>query len=725
MAFPDDRLDLVVELAFGADLTASPAGWTWTDVGGDVTDGEQLERLFDQELVVRRGRADESSRTQPASFSVMLDNSDGHLTPHHPMSKWWPNVVKGTPIRVSVPNPAGGVDYRFCGQVGSIAPDWEFGEPGDATPDAVVTISASGILRSLGRKNSPTRSALYRHWTSPDSTSVAYWPMEGGTDQYLLSPTGARAMTASGALSPGGGPDLPASDGLLLLPAEENGRWSVDVPPFTLVDHQWCVAVAVYIDEAPASGGDQVLRIQANDAPDTAGVEVLITIRPGDFQVAWTFDPVVGTLTQTFSSSGALGQWILLYVSADAAVFGTDYTAGWTAISGASGSASVTQNSLRAPRSPRIVRRSGVVQQDMAWGHLVVLSGTFSDLPTIDPTPYRAWVGETAVDRIVRLCAESSIPVTTPGTTDRAIAMGVQRPRKLIDLLVECAETDMGILGEQRAALGLEYRTRQTLYNQTPVLELNAGADGISAPLSGEEDDQPLVNDVTAQNTSTGGSRQVRDEASIARHGLYDSSVSVSVSSDERLDDIAGWKVHLGTWPGLRYPTLNVDLALNPALIETWLTLDLGDRITVDGLPDSHSPGLIDQLVQHVTERLSPYGWSVSMVGTPAGPWDVWILEDSVHGRADTKGSELGSAITDSETSLSVVSADSTWITTANQPAEFPFDIEIGGEVMTVTAITSTTSPQTFTVTRAVNGITKAHAFGAAVSLAHPAVMAL
>lgn len=48
------------------------------------------------------------------------------------------------------------------------------------------------------------------------------------------------------------------------------------------------------------------------------------------------------------------------------------------------------------------------------------------------------------------------------------------------------------------------------------------------------------------------------------------------------------------------------------------------------------------------------------------------------------------------------------------------FDVIAGGERMTVTAITGSSSPQTFTVTRAVNGVLKAHDAGEAVELFEP-----
>lgn len=65
------------------------------------------------------------------------------------------------------------------------------------------------------------------------------------------------------------------------------------------------------------------------------------------------------------------------------------------------------------------------------------------------------------------------------------------------------------------------------------------------------------------------------------------------------------------------------------------------------------------------------------------------------------------------------------WVDSAGFADQFPFDIKLGGEVMTVTAISGTASPQTFTVTRAVNGVVKSHTAGTELSLAQPLVLAL
>jgi hypothetical protein len=62
------------------------------------------------------------------------------------------------------------------------------------------------------------------------------------------------------------------------------------------------------------------------------------------------------------------------------------------------------------------------------------------------------------------------------------------------------------------------------------------------------------------------------------------------------------------------------------------------------------------------------------------------------------------------------------WTTNA---ADFPFDINVAGERMTVTNISGSSSPQTFTITRSVNGVAKAQTAGTDVRLFFPAIVSL
>ena len=92
-------------------------------------------------------------------------------------------------------------------------------------------------------------------------------------------------------------------------------------------------------------------------------------------------------------------------------------------------------------------------------------------------------------------------------------------------------------------------------------------------------------------------------------------------------------------------------------------------------------------------------------------------------GRVDTDGSQLAVDVGPTDTTLSVaVTSGPLWTTSA---PEFPFTIRVGGEVMTVTNVTGSSSPQTMTVGRSVNGVVKPQAAATDVGLAQPAIIAL
>jgi hypothetical protein len=115
-----------------------------------------------------------------------------------------------------------------------------------------------------------------------------------------------------------------------------------------------------------------------------------------------------------------------------------------------------------------------------------------------------------------------------------------------------------------------------------------------------------------------------------------------------------------------------------------------------------------------------PRKWEITFNCSPAGPYTVGVVEDDVLGIVDTDGSQLAADVDADDTSLSVaVTEGPVWV------HEVDFDIKVGGEVMTVTGISGSTSPQTFTVVRSVNGVVKAQVAGTDLRLAQPCIVAL
>jgi hypothetical protein len=96
-------------------------------------------------------------------------------------------------------------------------------------------------------------------------------------------------------------------------------------------------------------------------------------------------------------------------------------------------------------------------------------------------------------------------------------------------------------------------------------------------------------------------------------------------------------------------------------------------------------------------------------------------LDVTAMDKVDSGSSSLATGYSSSATSLSVTVTNvrDLWKTGA-----VSIPITVAGEQMTVTNITGATSPQTFTVTRSANGVTKAQLAGAEVHVARRATLA-
>lgn len=175
--------------------------------------------------------------------------------------------------------------------------------------------------------------------------------------------------------------------------------------------------------------------------------------------------------------------------------------------------------------------------------------------------------------------------------------------------------------------------------------------------------------------------------------------------------------------PALRESTFPIDLAANPELIDGWLNCDVGSRIQRTNPPAQYGPGPLDTLIEGWTETIGPNSWTVQVTPALAAPWDVAEADGEQRVAAD--GSTLGASITstDMAAQITFTTANGPWTTAA---ADFPLDVRIGGERVTVSAITGTSSPQTATITaRGVNGVQRAWPPGTEVDVWFPAIAPL
>lgn len=612
---------------------------------------------------------------------------------------------------------------RFTGEVSSWPPRWDV-----SGNDVYTPIEAAGITRRLGQGASPLRSVMARALTNPAVTipPVAYWPCEdlaGATS--IASGIGGPAMGIVGDI------EL-ASDGAQFI-------GSAPLPKLT-VDTRLIGAVPTY---TPTTG-TQVRWLLGAPSAGFADGTVICEIDTTGTAARWGLQyGTGGTLTlvaldsvgATIGTSGA----VAFDINADARLYSIELTQNgadvdyYFATLAADDDLFYFYSGTFTSCTVGTVTAVGLAPfgdlTDAVVGHLSVqpgVSNIFDLFAALD-----AYAGERPLQRVRRLCAEeevaglwhSGVPVST--TT-----VGAQQVATLLELLADAGEAEQTVVYERRDVVGLQFRERPTLYNQVATLALDYEADGeVAPPLEPTDDDQATRNDVTVTRRGGSSARAVLESGPLSVQappdgvGRYDEEVTLNVATDGQLPHLAGWRLYLGTADEPRYPTVHVDLAAGPHLIDDAVTVDVFDRVTITSPPAWLPPDDIDQMVQGYAETIGMYDWDIVFNCTPGGPWRVGIIGDAETGRLDTGGSTLETTVNSSAASLSVATTTGPLWTTDG--GHVPFDIAMGGERITVTAVSGASSPQTFTVTRSVNGIVKGHTAGAEISLWQPMVLGL
>lgn len=610
---------------------------------------------------------------------------------------------------------------RFIGEVSSWPPRWDI-----SGKDAHTPIDASGILRRLGQGNPALRSPLYRGVTSLGSSLRAYWPCEDldGATQ-ISSALGGPPMLLSGT------PDFAGSTAFVCsapLPVAKGSAWFGDVPGYSSTGE---VQLRFLLRIPPAGETDDRIIARLGIAGSASLWEV-VYLSGGGLRIK-AYD-VFGTQIMNMGPYGYALDGAVVRLSLELKNNGSDVDWLVSTLAVGDSSGGFTSGTLAGYQVGQCLQVQITPQGafgDTVVGH-VSLESTITSLFSLN-AELAAYVGETAGRRIKRLCAEEDVPFSWRGDLDDTTLMGPQAIDTLVGLLTTCAEADLGTLYEPRADIGLGYRTRASLYNQAATATLDMAAAQVGHPVEPVDDDALTRNDVTARRTGGSSFRATLESGAMSVSppqsggiGRYDTSVEVGVAQDTQLPDVAGWLMHLGTVDEARYPQILANLAASAVagsatLVAALLAMDIDDRLLIISALAVNAYADISQLGRGYTESIELYGHTLAFNCSPESPYQVLILDDAAS-RWDTAGSTLAVGVSSSATSLSVATATGPlWTTAAGQ---FPLQITIGGEVMTVTTITGAASPQTFTVTRSTT-VVKGHLAGADVRLARRPTLAL
>lgn len=583
--------------------------------------------------------------------------------------------------------------------------------------DLTASITASGLTRRIGSSSSPLRPTLDRYLATQAPT--VWWTLEDGKN----ATAGARTDGVSPAIFQVNS----LGNGAISWAADTTLPGTLQAPQLTKGGSLWCGTNGdlggtswhiSWQQKATASSGAQVLI-----GAFSIGVLLLTTFTDGSVEVDLTLGNPLSPITLMTVSAPALasydGQWWTFGLTAVM----TGGNTNWALWVNGNVAATASTSSFTIGSVAAVTLQSPVGSTGVEFAHLAIWNSVPSNaaINTIR-TAALGYAGELAGARIVRLCAEQGVDLVQDGDYTVTQAMGPQLPANLIGLIRDCAAVDMGTLAEARGTRALLYRAWSGRTNRSTAVA--AALTDLGAPPQPIDDDSYTVNDVVVSRVNGGSYEAVQSTGSLSTLdsgsggvGRYEKSYTLNCYSDLQLPYLAGWLLGLGTVDQARWPTLTFLREALPSLATALLLADLDSKITVAGNAAYKLYDDVQQLVAGYTETISVNGHRIVFNCVPEEPYHVGVLDDGVS-RVDHAAAYTNGTLNTTATSMSVKSLDGTlWTVDA---AEMPYDITVSGERMTVTNCTGSSSPQTMTVTRSVNGVVKTHVADEQVRLFRP-----
>jgi hypothetical protein len=678
----------------------------WQNVTAEILNSEKIK--------ITRGLT-EQGRLRPAKIEWTFNNATDKWRPTNPTSVVYGLVGRNTAVALSCDS-----SVRAVCEASSWQPDQSLGFAVGPPARGLrwVDLTAEGLLRRIGLWTEPLRSPMYRQ-IHQYTNLRGYWPLEDPTtstqltNSYPGGPAGTfTGITLSAGAGPPGSDEVVASSDVSVMSgrfASASGTagwqfaWAAKLAAAAPVGH------LEMITWATTNGYRWSWSVNVNTFRITV-TQGGVTLLDNSYGFGAGVDPAtwVSFRVKVSVSGGTVtveGAWHNLYATV---FYGfTDTFAGTAgALSSWRQEGNSTTNSAR-------------------YAHVFGVTTVADNLLSYEALhSFEGYVGETAAARFQRLCDEVGVARTVVGTAGFTWPMGAQKSDTFLDLLSEIAETEDALIFDTAGSVGLTMRTRLDLYNQTAKMALSFGTD-IAPPFTEVIDDDGVHNRVTVKQRDGSEATVSLDTGPLSTLpppdgvGEYKQTVNVNVSSEADLPQLAGWWLSRGTAQGIggRYPQVTLDLDGNPGLITAANSVDVGDRITITG----REPETIGLLVIGIVETIETHRRKLTFTCIPDTVFNPGKYDDAA-ARYDSASTTVNFAQTTTSTTWAIktTDVDDVWSTTST-----PYDWEVAGERVTVTAMTAPAGAgpytQNATVTRSVNGVVKTHAVGEQIQLADPA----
>lgn len=720
VTFPTSTLKITVRIALSSSPTIPWWQWNWLDISSRIRQADGV--------TITAGRRDWSSTADSITARLRIDNQDGYFSRRNPLSPYYGLLTRNTPIWITV-DPGSGEQTRFQGYVN----EWPTRWTDKSGTDTTVPIVCAGAMRRLQRGGA-LKSPLYRTMsgTAPnDYVPYVYWPLEdeSGSDRFASAISGMPSLGIASGVTAAADSTLGGSDSLPTLAS--GAAVDVRIPTYTN-QGQFVLQWAYKLNAEPAS--ETILaEFYASSGPVRTW---RITCLPGSPAALWLYDldssgAVINSTGLSLDGSGAgnpaesafFGQWAIYTLAPTQSGSNVNSWFGMTITPTRSGMAfaNIDAGTLGVITGGRIFAAGGASLGHIAGYTDSRFQANFTSTDALNNVAaMNGYTGEAAHTRVARLCREENIPVYTVAAG--SVAMGVQPNTSFVTALRECETADLGFLYERE--FGVAYQASSERSNAPIAMALDFAQQHIQETPEPADDDQKVANRVKASR-SGGSFAVVQDATSVASDLVYEQPVTVNVQTDALLYSEAGARLRRGTVDEDRWPQITIKLHATPGLIPSWTAMQLGYRMTIANPPAQLAPFTIDTVLEGYTERIDLVRWEVDLYTTPYSVNETFVVETGSGNRSrlSLRGSLIGAGgLPSGATSMLVTTTGRPWITDASFPALFPFVVVAGGEPLTVTGISSATSPQTFTVTRT---LAKDHSAGETVTLYKPPAFAL
>lgn len=627
--------DVVVEIAF--TTTPSDPAPVWVDVSSYVEAHTNIP--------ISRGRPDELNAIQPSRFSVTLDNRDGRFTPGNMSSPYYPNVKKGRRIRVRAMWPLAG---SYADRASGYIDEWPVAWPDGTSAMSTVTVTASSRLARLGR-GSELRSIIEEELLVDGPT--AYYPYgdpAGTTRAGNVSTSTQPPMTAVALGSPA------AAAGIFFGQSTGPGTDDLTAPLFTRTDNNNGFYMRSIHDQEIVRSTDTSFLMECFFNTTTADTTMMQITTGGSGSAT-----VTRTSTLAVSAAGKLvaggafnmGAYMLITSAATVTDGATHHAALRETTDGTTITSTLYLDGAVAASTTNVIGWAGRIwllagglapPYNGTLSHIAVYSGT-TEITTARILQHATsgltgFSGERSDQRIVRLANYAGVPaseVTTETGLSTSLTNQITNGKTALALMTEVIDTEGGTLFDARNG-NLTFHARSHRYNAASAMTLSAASQEIEGDLEPKLDEQGLLNDITVERTG-GISTRAIDAASILDYGLYRESITLITTSDTEVQDAANWKVLTRSTPAIRISAVSVDLLnCSSAQKTALLAREIGDRITLAGLPSQAPAASMDFFIEGYTETIGAESYRMTFNLSPADQSGVWQLDSAVYSVLDS-----------------------------------------------------------------------------------------